>query len=585
LTEDEVARLIVKAFKEKELLKVGNRSYLNAFKYPESRFDPKDLTPNGGSPQTLDPPLLQPLTDPSKLFTDKYVIPPSSLIFKWGDRVYDKRWWGGVYGGLTDASAVIQSALNALTPNRTWKEKVVLKGAFDIYRPIEVPSYTVLQGGRLVGKTVRSTAMLLVDNKEYVEIRDVIIDGNSNFYCGLALTKNTSHVLIDNCEFKDCYDRNLWMWDGGVAGARVKDVVVRNCRIGKRAPVAGRPAISNVDPSVDINQTEDVRLEGCTFIGDLSPPSGFSYPLVLLWTDDVTNYRTTITNCHFRDHHQNAVRVVGTVNAKIVGNTFFNLGCAIQFQDHDSYRALIADNIFMDTVLAVNSFDQDLVFDVMIANNIAYRTRQGAFGVAGKGKVELLNNVMVENNTENKPWYAGGSQILIRTNRALFCVLKGNFVFSYNTNGAPVTLNALSSTPSAEAIFEGNVFNRTNPFYGANHPTLGNKSNAELYVIAKDYLSKYKMGRNYAFTESAPEKVLLKTGYENSGSATITAGATYVDVTHNLAITPDINRIKITPKDNLGGRSFWVDNVTATTFRINISSTDTVNHVFGWSYE
>lgn len=34
---DLMARLIVKAFEEKELLKMGNRSYLNAFRYPASR--------------------------------------------------------------------------------------------------------------------------------------------------------------------------------------------------------------------------------------------------------------------------------------------------------------------------------------------------------------------------------------------------------------------------------------------------------------------------------------------------------------------------------------------------------------------
>ncbi|MEM3629101.1 MAG: hypothetical protein QXE06_06995 [Candidatus Bathyarchaeia archaeon] len=72
---------------------------------------------------------------------------------------------------------------------------------------------------------------------------------------------------------------------------------------------------------------------------------------------------------------------------------------------------------------------------------------------------------------------------------------------------------------------------------------------------------------------------------ENSGTATITAGNTYVTVTHGLSITPDINRIKVTPKDNLNGRSFWVGNVTSTTFRIYISSSDTVNHSFGWSYD
>ncbi|MEM4430977.1 MAG: hypothetical protein QXM08_07415, partial [Thermofilaceae archaeon] len=72
---------------------------------------------------------------------------------------------------------------------------------------------------------------------------------------------------------------------------------------------------------------------------------------------------------------------------------------------------------------------------------------------------------------------------------------------------------------------------------------------------------------------------------EASGTATIPAGSTYVDVAHGLSITPEPARIRIVPLDDLGGRSFWVSNVTSTSFRINISSADTVSHSFGWSYE
>jgi len=100
---------------------------------------------------------------------------------------------------------------------------------------------------------------------------------------------------------------------------------------------------------------------------------------------------------------------------------------------------------------------------------------------------------------------------------------------------------------------------------------------------------------NY-FIDSTPYK--LETGYtltrvkaldniftENKGTATITAGNTYVDVTHGLAQTPSQDDIQVTPLTNLAGKSFWVDNIGATTFRINISATDTVNHVFSWRAE
>jgi len=72
--------------------------------------------------------------------------------------------------------------------------------------------------------------------------------------------------------------------------------------------------------------------------------------------------------------------------------------------------------------------------------------------------------------------------------------------------------------------------------------------------------------------------------FQNSGTATITAGSTYVDVTHELAITPKLEKIGLTPQTDLEGRDIWVSNPTSTTFRINISSVDTKDNVIGWRY-
>lgn len=71
--------------------------------------------------------------------------------------------------------------------------------------------------------------------------------------------------------------------------------------------------------------------------------------------------------------------------------------------------------------------------------------------------------------------------------------------------------------------------------------------------------------------------------YTTSGTAAITAGNTYVNVTHSLASTP--TRVRITPTTNLGTRSFWVDTKGAATFRININSSDVIDHTFDWEAE
>lgn len=60
---------------------------------------------------------------------------------------------------------------------------------------------------------------------------------------------------------------------------------------------------------------------------------------------------------------------------------------------------------------------------------------------------------------------------------------------------------------------------------------------------------------------------------DNTGTATVPAAAGAVGVNHGLAITPAIAAISITPIGNIGAAvKFWVSNVTATGFDINVDA-------------
>jgi len=208
---EEALRLIVKAFKPKELLKIGNRSYANAFKYPESRFDPKDLMLNGGSLQVLKGDMLQPLRDPSKSFTDQVLIPPSQLVFSLAGRTYSKSGMpetaGMISGGLTDASTVIQQALDSLTSKRDWDEKVVLRGVFDLSKTITVPSHTVVEvDGKLIAKG--NFPIFKIDYSWFVNIRGGFLVGYGNtdpnsmgIYVRLSEKVTVRDVTITNCYY------------------------------------------------------------------------------------------------------------------------------------------------------------------------------------------------------------------------------------------------------------------------------------------------------------------------------------------------------------------------------------------------
>jgi hypothetical protein len=65
--------------------------------------------------------------------------------------------------------------------------------------------------------------------------------------------------------------------------------------------------------------------------------------------------------------------------------------------------------------------------------------------------------------------------------------------------------------------------------------------------------------------------------------ATIVIGQVFVDVPHGLSNTPTVDDIAVTPHDNLGGRSWWIDTIGSANFRLNISSLDGAGaHEFGW---
>ena len=69
----------------------------------------------------------------------------------------------------------------------------------------------------------------------------------------------------------------------------------------------------------------------------------------------------------------------------------------------------------------------------------------------------------------------------------------------------------------------------------------------------------------------------------NNGTATITSAATSVVVTHGLSAPPTDAAISVTPTSNLSSASkFWVSNVTATDFVINVNAAPGASVNFAW---
>ena len=66
---------------------------------------------------------------------------------------------------------------------------------------------------------------------------------------------------------------------------------------------------------------------------------------------------------------------------------------------------------------------------------------------------------------------------------------------------------------------------------------------------------------------------LVKTTIDTilSGTATLNVGADSVIVTHGIGTAPSINNINVIPQGDIQGLDYWVEDITATTFKIKIS--------------
>jgi len=71
---------------------------------------------------------------------------------------------------------------------------------------------------------------------------------------------------------------------------------------------------------------------------------------------------------------------------------------------------------------------------------------------------------------------------------------------------------------------------------------------------------------------------------DNEGTAEILSGNTSIDVTHGLNLTPTIHDIFVTLTSSLGSaNNFWIDNIGANTFKINLDADPLATVGFAWN--
>lgn len=148
----------------------------------------------------------------------------SYTIWREGNNYYAANSYGIKFSG-TNASEVIRSAIDALPKGRTWKEKILLKGDFEISSPIIVRNYTILEfQGKItvadhanIDAAIKSegfdnlTGTNSTDGVVEVEIIGLKLDGNKEKRTrGFGLKLYGRRLVLKDVTVYNCKEDGIW---------------------------------------------------------------------------------------------------------------------------------------------------------------------------------------------------------------------------------------------------------------------------------------------------------------------------------------------------------------------------------------
>ena len=126
---------------------------------------------------------------PIEIEPGSFVSPADYIVFKENGEYYARNGKTGVieFGPSDDATTIIQSVLDALTPGRTWKETVLLKGVFECRyisgdACITIPSYTrlILNGVLKLADGQDKRLITTETGGAYIDLLGGVFDGNKD---------------------------------------------------------------------------------------------------------------------------------------------------------------------------------------------------------------------------------------------------------------------------------------------------------------------------------------------------------------------------------------------------------------------
>jgi len=516
---------------------------------------------------------LVPLHDPLRLATYTPISPADVIVFREGDYAVavDGKTKEVLVRG-TYCAEVIQKALGSLTPNRTWKETVVVIGDFVAEKSIVVPSYTRL---------------ILLGEVEADESFSI-----SGYYAGLFEIGNAGDVI-----------KGVEIAGGKVVGHYFTDYPTKS---GKNTHIYGiHSSATLID--VHIHDIYFENLEGPILLEKLGANKGTPSRMITIenirFKDVQVGVQTYANGYEYRDVLIEGIRaencwddvvaVVGhyggvsgatpyvrevEVKDIIVYDKNGGAGAVVKLDAGDA-----ADggngymmNILVDGVVAYTSSPDDILVqllkggrtkDIYIRN--VYGRGEFKYGIYLQGrqeqnfishfKINANYGIFIFSSAPPSGWQ------YVRIEDGLLMPRESD-VEAGTPAGMGIVLGAGTSTQGIRGLDVRGVKLRLleNPIYEGDNPPTGVRGTYEYNRYEVDI-----GGQSFSslvITSDPVELIVYDRGNpitRRRGTAVIPAGSTSVTVNHGLAKAPKI--ILLTPA---GNARVWYENVTDTSFDI-----------------
>jgi len=503
----------------------------------------------------------------------------SAIVYKEGDyavaKVWNEQWgrWSRV-AKSTDHASVIQAAIDSLTPNRTWKEKVILKGDFVVSKTIKIPSYTVLELNGSIKLADGANARIITNKNtdtgdQYIDIIGGVIDGNkanqTSEFAGIRLY-GCSYCVIRNVTVRNVYGIGIWIspnLDGSVRG--------------KQVAIVSSVFINNRHHHMQISSDE------CIVMGNLLDTTDMYDGIQV----DTAN-RNLVANNVILNSAREGIRIMtyedGYGNENVIANNiivgaFNGINVTGGATGKEMYRNVVIGNY-------IYNVSQDGIVIDYSPNSVVegnYVEGNGRYGInvwRNSHYTEVVNNYIID--------HAGTSGRGINADSD-YLLIEGNYIV--NSAVAGIDVYGSYCHVIANVVRDSNYnirFNESQHNVAMNNLCVGGNVGIEEtangdynYIIGNRVLNNSVAGIR---TNGANTVVKRNIGYltENSGTAVILAGSTKVTVNHGLVSTPE--KVHATPLNDPG--TYWyIANRNSTTFDIVLASPPSSDVIFSWYAE